>query len=645
MAFGSDGRESRLRATIGGDAFPVRAERSGDTLRVSFRLPPGTDARGSRFAARLKGGASLSFSDGEEIAATLTGVPPDATFRIEIDNVVASKNGPAAIHLFRKGEPPTFPGGARVAIPWALAAGFLPLLYGLLLGICERRLGKAPLYPAWLAVPAGLQGAASLLAAFFLPFGIAATSLSWGLIAVWPTAILAAFDLARRRAAFVQACGDSTLRERFRDRRAALALFAASFALYNVNFTSQDAVDSIPCPYAALSLAREGDFDLEEFPALAPFTNEIEFVDSAVIDTKEHWVSKYPPGGALLSAPILGLADLVGLLDPEEKRNMLFYGKVAASFYTALSVAGVYAALLVLSRRAPALFAPGRRAATGIALVYAFGSSTWSTSSQSAWQHGFVECFVAWSLWRSAAGIETLRAQAALGAFLSLAVLSRPTNLLLVIFSFLPWIVERRWRALPGVAAGALPGALLFTGYGAYYFGTPFSTGYGPELVRFQKMLWEGVPGLLVSPNRGLFVFSPVLLFAIPGLVRLWRAERDVDAVRLLRLLSLGSLAVLLLFAQWNAWDGGWCYGCRMLTDILPVLFIFTAVGWQAARAAAAGRAAFFMAAALSIGIHALGVVFHNNDWNADPASRPWRTDRTQIGSHLERARLKLFGS
>lgn len=556
-----------------------------------------------------------------------------------------AKDGPVTFVLYRKGNTPVFPGDLRAAMTWGLGAATLPLLYGLFLRILSIRAWTAPA-PPWIAravVPAGVFGSGALLLTALSPAAVAANPLAWGLLTGWPTLFVLAADLLRRRAAHVRASGDTIALDRFRDRQTALILWGVSFALYNANFTSHDAVDSIPCPYAALSLAREGDFDLEEFPALAPFTNEIEFVDSPVIDTGTHGVSKYPPGGAILSVPVVGLADLLGLLEPENKRNLLFYGKVSASLYAALSVAGFFFALRSLAARAPGLAPAGRSGAAFLALLYAFGSSTWSTSSQSAWQHGFVECALAWSLWRALAGVGTFRSQAVLGLFLGIAFISRPINLLLIAFTFLPWLVGRRWRALAGVAAGVLPCVVFFMAYSTFYFGTPFSTGYGPELSRFQKPLHEGVPGLLASPNRGLFVFSPVLLFMFIGIRRVWQEPRS-EIADLLRFLTLGSLSILLLFAQWNAWDGGWCYGCRMLTDILPALFLFTATGWEAVRASLAGRAAFLFMAALSVVIHALGVIFHTNDWNADPASHPWRWDRTQIGSHLDYAQEKLRG-
>ena len=40
-----------------------------------------------------------------------------------------------------------------------------------------------------------------------------------------------------------------------------------------------------------------------------------------------------------------------------------------------------------------------------------------------------------------------------------------------------------------------------------------------------QVPLHEGLAGVLVSPSRGLFVYSPVLLFSIVGCLGVWRRD------------------------------------------------------------------------------------------------------------------------
>jgi hypothetical protein len=59
--------------------------------------------------------------------------------------------------------------------------------------------------------------------------------------------------------------------------------------------------------------------------------------------------------------------------------------------------------------------------------------------------------------------------------------------------------------------------------YNALYNGLPFAFGYQEGFT--QTMAWlrvDGMIGLFLSPSRGLFIFSPFLMFAIYGA---WQAR------------------------------------------------------------------------------------------------------------------------
>ncbi|HYT66685.1 MAG TPA: hypothetical protein VEL51_09720 [Vicinamibacterales bacterium] len=88
----------------------------------------------------------------------------------------------------------------------------------------------------------------------------------------------------------------------------------------------------------------------------------------------------------------------------------------------------------------------------------------------------------------------------------------------------------------------------------------------------------HGAYGLLLSPNRGLFVFSPVLLVSA-GLPFAWsrllREQRVVIAAY-----TLAAAAYILLISKMAAW-GVFGWGPRYLVPILPIVFLaacFTAL-------------------------------------------------------------------
>jgi hypothetical protein len=70
---------------------------------------------------------------------------------------------------------------------------------------------------------------------------------------------------------------------------------------------------------------------------------------------------------------------------------------------------------------------------------------------------------------------------------------------------------------------------------------------------------------VLFSTNRGLFVWSPLLLFAAIGWGFLWQHER-----RLSSLISTNFVLQLSLIATWEVWNAGASFGQRFFTNAMP---------------------------------------------------------------------------
>jgi hypothetical protein len=182
------------------------------------------------------------------------------------------------------------------------------------------------------------------------------------------------------------------------------------------------------------------------------------------------------------------------------------------------------------------------------------------------------------------------------------------------------YVVARLWRdrarlvrAVGFAAAGAAgPLAMLFAYHWAA-FGSPLRTGYdastayadlhGQGFLGLSRFRPEAFYGSLFAPDNGLFVFSPWLLAAIPGLVLLWRrGERRhaavTGAVCILYIAFVSSLAM---------WHGGWAMGPRYITAMLP----FALPGVAVAAAWADDDAARWWARALLIGAVLVAVVVY----------------------------------
>ena len=171
----------------------------------------------------------------------------------------------------------------------------------------------------------------------------------------------------------------------------------------------------------------------------------------------------------------------------------------------------------------------------------------------------------------------------AAGAALGLAICPRAINApLIVLFALYLWQSSRDRRLLVVFLASSLACGLGgYAWYNAYRFGSPLVTGYQfSQGESFSTPPWIGFYGLLFSPFRGLFWFSPILLAAPFGIVRWWARHRWETLVAL----CLSGFYIL-LFSAWWMWWGGFAWGPRFLLPVVPFILLLTAPLWELPRA------------------------------------------------------------
>ena len=117
---------------------------------------------------------------------------------------------------------------------------------------------------------------------------------------------------------------------------------------------------------------------------------------------------------------------------------------------------------------------------------------------------------------------------------------------------------------------------------------------------------------MLVAPRRGLFLWTPLTLLALAGLVPLLGKpglRRDY-----LRVLCAMAVGLLLAHVTVKEWDGGWSFSARYFASLLPLWALGIAGLLQAAagRWRVAARGAVVLAALWSVFVgmnHAFGVI------------------------------------
>jgi hypothetical protein len=324
----------------------------------------------------------------------------------------------------------------------------------------------------------------------------------------------------------------------------------------------------------------------------------------------------FAPGAQVLAVPFVALARGFGL-------DMLRPGDEAAvqNVVSALLI-GVDLLLLFLVLRR--LVAPP--VALVITAVTVFGSPLMSTLATSLWGAGFAVPLLLLALRlvvRHATGERARLSLVVLPALAVAAFLCRPAA-----GFFIPalaaYVLVSRGRlsrralalGLAAVAFGAVAWPLVSPHVPAYYH---------PSKLWPQTPLVAGLYGVLLSPSRGLIVFCPFLLpVGLAWAVAWARGARPAAPLPRERALAACAwtwlLAHVLLTALKGNWWGGYSYGPRLLTEVLPATAVLTALAWRRL----AGRPS---ARALGVAYGALAVVavgLHSGQGLFNPAAQAW---------------------
>jgi hypothetical protein len=387
-----------------------------------------------------------------------------------------------------------------------------------------------------------------------------------------------------------------------RDLWTSLLIGLCCLLVYNANGRAISAADTYPARYLPFAIWHYHSLLLDPIaPITAQGRGHMAFW--MVKAPRGHTISLYPVVLPVLVSPLyapaVGYLHLRGWTEARLDHAARVMEKLTASLLTALSAALLF--LLLRRRAAPPL-------ALLLTLAYAFGTTTWVVSSQALWQHGMAELLVISALLLLTGPCTTPRALAA-GLLCGLIAANRPPDAILAaaLGAYgLFWAGRRRAALL--VAAAAVPAGLVLL-YNLRV-AENVAGGYGlkGKAEFFRYNLFSGLGGVLFSPTRGLFVFSPFLLF----LVLAWRRLPRDRGERVLTLaMSAAVVLQLLLYAKAD-WRGGISWGPRYMTDLLPLLF------WMLVPVVATlrgfGRAAFLLAVGVAVAIEAIGAFWYTGE-------------------------------
>jgi hypothetical protein len=127
----------------------------------------------------------------------------------------------------------------------------------------------------------------------------------------------------------------------------------------------------------------------------------------------------------------------------------------------------------------------------------------------------------------------------------------------------------RSWVLQVGIPIGLAVGWTLY--YDQLRYGNPFQVGYDRfyDSQGFSTPVLRGVGLLMLSPGKSFFVYSPILLAAIPGIV--WLARRRMPLAVVIVAMCVLRIA---FYARWWTPQGGNSWGPRFLLPLCAVLAV-----------------------------------------------------------------------
>jgi hypothetical protein len=355
---------------------------------------------------------------------------------------------------------------------------------------------------------------------------------------------------------------------------AALFVVVPVFLFVVSNGTLLGSIDTRPVIPTAVSLVREGNWDVSEFARGG--TNSLIRDQSGEIPLSfqvrgDRIYSAFPSGMVLFAAPMAGLSRLSGA-NLDDRVVHLRLEKITAAFVAALCLGFFFLTASCL----------GSAQAAGTATVLlAISSSLYTTVGLGLWQHGGVVFWLLIALLVEFAsdGAPTRKGSAIQGIACSGLLTCRPTAALLVAGLGI-WIFLRSpRRALLTMVVATVAFLPCVAVYESLY-----GTVLGPLTIQLNMTgaRWhfgriDTLAGVFVCPGRGLFVYQP---WAVLSLLALIPAVRRLTSEKRLRVAPLGWMAYCLIISavhcvvvsSWFDWSGGYCWGSRLLTDIIPLL-------------------------------------------------------------------------
>lgn len=367
-----------------------------------------------------------------------------------------------------------------------------------------------------------------------------------------------------------------------------------------------DVVPNTFLPYVLLKHQTFSFDSIDQYLRVFDANNKLPYF---LIKPETTYFSAYPIFTGLIALPFYVIPILLDKIPTltywENLLKMLVLGRISASILTTLGVLLFYKTLKMVAKT------KNEKWLFFISLFYALGTTSYSISSRGMWQHTVSQLLIMLFIFLHIKYLQnnSPKTSAARYLVLGLAAVTRPTNMvfsgilyLYLLFSeteslsawkrvnvkinlvsflqnstaFLVTILQEVFSQKAKTLLIGLP-ILLTLIYNFYLFGNPFVEGYAArDDFNWTTPLITSLSGFLFSPARSFLFISPPLLLSFIFIVKLFSKGLKLNYGIFYKVLTLPLTLHIIIYAKWYTWDGANGFGYRMLTDILPILGLFS---------------------------------------------------------------------
>ncbi|BAF71294.1 glycosyltransferase family 39 protein [Sulfurovum sp. NBC37-1] len=279
----------------------------------------------------------------------------------------------------------------------------------------------------------------------------------------------------------------------------------------------------------------------------------------------DHYYYYFPLGSSISSIPFVWVAKYIFSLDMNKTDDDTQVQKI---------IIAVVAVLIFLFLFKISTFYFNDKISIIIAASFWSATSLSSTLGQGLWSQDFATLYAAISVYLGLCFIKDRHRKwwAWLGLALFMAYLTRPTMSLLTI-SIILFLFFNHQKAL-AVKVALLVTALLvlFVLFSLHEYNQLLPDYYLPKRLESQTF-WTALYGNLLSPSRGILIFSPFLFIFVLNAKTLFTVLKNDKT---LIIFASWIILHLIIISKFPHWWAGWSYGPRFMIDVLiPIYLLF----------------------------------------------------------------------